>query len=91
LAPLLGARISIALRPWSRTEAAFRGGQLDLIAMVDTDDRRRWAQFGKGHATPALALYRRRERAELQDVQDLTNLRIAILVSVAMRDTCPSY
>jgi PAS domain S-box-containing protein len=91
LAPLLGARINIALQPWSRTEAAFRGGKLDLIAMVDTSDRRRWALFAKGHATPALAIYRRRERAELQDVQDLTELRVAILDSVAMRDTVAKW
>ncbi len=91
LAPRLGTRVTIALQPWARTEAAFRSGELDLIAMVDTDERRRWALFAKGHATPALAIYRRRERAELQDVQALADLRVAILDSDAMRDTVAKW
>ena len=91
LAPLLGARVTIALQPWSRTEAAFRTGQFDLIAMVDTEDRRRWAQFAKSHATPALAIYRRRESADLQDVQQLADLRVAVLDGEAMRDTVAKW
>ncbi len=91
LEPLLGARMRVELQDWSRTEAAFRAGRLDLIAMVDTAQRRQWALFTRGHATPALAIYRRRERAELQDVQDLVELRVAMLEGSAMRDTVAKW
>lgn len=86
LAPLLGARIEVVLQPWDRTEADFRAGRLDLIAMVATAERRRWAQFLPGHATPALAVYHRRERAEPQDLQALDGWRLAHLDSASMRE-----
>jgi PAS domain S-box-containing protein len=91
LAPLLGVTFDVQLQPWARTEAAFREGQLDVIAMVDTDERRRWALFAHGHATPALALYHRRERAAPQDLSDLADQRVAILDSEAMRDTAAKW
>jgi PAS domain S-box-containing protein len=91
LAPLLGAKLSVRLQPWSRTEADFRAGQLDIIAMVDTAERRQWALFAHGHATPALAIYRRRERPELQDLQDLEGLRVAVLDTATMRETTAKW
>jgi PAS domain S-box-containing protein len=91
LAPLLGATFDVQLQPWARTEAAFRERRLDVIAMVDTDERRRWALFAHGHATPALALYHRRERAAPQDLSDLTDQRVAVLDGEAMRDTAAKW
>lgn len=91
LAPLLDAQVSVRLQPWSRTEAEFRQGRLDLIAMVDTDERRHWALFAPGHATPALAVYRRRERPEPQDLQALQEQNVAVLDGEAMRDTASKW
>lgn len=91
LQPLLGARISVRLQPWARTEADFRAGRLDLIAMVDTEARREWARFAHGHATPALALYRRRDRADFQDLAELAELRVAVLDGEPMRDTAAKW
>lgn len=91
LAPLLGAKITVRLQPWARTESDFRDGKLDVIAMVDTQERRRWASFLAGHATPALSVYRRRERPELQDLQDLQALNVAVLDGEAMRDTATKW
>ena len=81
----------IELRPWAQTESAFRQGQLDLVAMVDTDQRRQWALFTRGHATPALAFYQRQGRAELQGLEDLAGLRIAVLDHDAMRGTLATW
>ncbi len=91
LAPLLGTTVSVRLQDWQRNVADFRDGRLDLIAMVVTDERRRWALFAPGHATPVLAVYRPRERTELQDLQDLADLRVAVLDSDAMRDTSTKW
>jgi PAS domain S-box-containing protein len=91
LAPLLGAKVNVRLQPWSRTEADFRAGQLDIIAMVDTAERRQWALFAHGHATPALAIYRKLERPELQDLQDLEQLRVAVLDTPTMRETTAKW
>lgn len=87
LEPLMGVRFDIRLSPWGDTEAAFRAGQADLLAMVDTPERRAWAQFAHGHATPALAVYLRQGEAEPQALQDLTSLRVAVPESEAMRAT----
>lgn len=86
LAPLLQARIEITLQPWDRTEADFRAGRFDLVAMVDTTERRRWAHFLPGHATPALAVYHRRGRPDPQDLQALNGWRLAHLDSASMRE-----
>ena len=87
LEPLLGVRFEVRLRPWSDTEAAFRGGDIDLLAMVDTPERRAWARFMHGHATPALAVYLREGDEEPQTLQDLVPLRLAVPEGEAMRAT----
>lgn len=87
LEPLMGVRFDIRLRPWAETEAAFRAGQADLLAMVDTPERRAWARFAHGHATPALAVYLRQGDTEPQDLQDLTTMRVAVPEHEAMRGT----
>lgn len=87
LAPLLGVEFELVLRPWAQTEQDFRAGQLDVVGMVDTANRRQWALFTQGHATPALGVYRRRERPEPQSLPDLTGLRVALPDSEAMHET----
>jgi len=87
LGPLLGVEFQVKLRPWAQTEAAFRAGQLDLVAMVDTTQRRTWALFTHGHATPALAVYHRRGLPEPQGLTDLADRRLALIDGEAMRDT----
>ena len=87
LGPLIGAQFVPSLRPWPETEQAFRAGALDVIAMVDTTERRSWALFTQGHATPALAVYRLAGTPERQGLADLAGLRIAVLDGEAMRDT----
>lgn len=83
----IGADIRIQLSPWADTEAAFRTGALDLVAMVDTPQRRQWAQFAHGHATPALGVYQRRAEPEPPDLASLTDRRLAVLDSPALHDT----
>jgi len=83
----VGVAFDITLKPWPATEAAFRAGDIDLVAMVATDERRGWARFARGHATPAMAIYRRSARPAPQGLHDLEGLRIAVLDSEAMRDT----
>lgn len=87
LALLLRLKIHITLKPWAETEADFRAGRLDVVAMVDTAPRREWALFTHGHATPALALYFRRGRPEPQGLQGLAGLRVAVPDGEPMRDT----
>jgi PAS domain S-box-containing protein len=83
----LGVPVTVSLRPWAETEAAFRSGELDLIALVPTAERRRWALFGRGHATPALAAYRQAGIPEPQGAQDLAGRRIVVPAGEAMRET----
>lgn len=87
LAQRLGRRIDILLRPWAQTEAALRGGELDFVAMVPTAERRAWALFGRGHATPTLAAYHRRGVADPQGVDGLSGQRLVVLAGEAMRET----
>ncbi len=87
LGPLIGAEFEIRLRPWDQTEQAFRDGQVDVVAMVDTAERRAWALFSRGHATPALGLYRLHDRPELPSLGALAGLRIAVPDGAPMQET----
>lgn len=87
LGPVAGVQFDVTLRPWSATEQAFRAGQLDVIAMVDTQERRAWARFTRGHATPAMAVYHRRGMAPVQGLLGLKGLRLAAPDRLPMRDT----
>ena len=87
LGRLSGHRIEIMLQPWAQTEAAFRAGQRDLIAMVDTPGRREWAVFARGHATPAFAIYHRVGEPDPQSLQELQGMKVAVLDGEAMRAT----
>jgi PAS domain S-box-containing protein len=55
--------------------------------MVDTARRRQWARFTRGHATPALGVYRRSDQPEQQSLPELAGLRVAVLDSEAMHET----
>lgn len=87
LEPVMDVRFEIGLQPWEATEAAFRAGQTELLAMVDTPARRGWARFAHGHATPALAVYLRQGDPEPQALQDLTEMRLAVPDREAMQAT----
>lgn len=87
LARHLDRDLSIELAPWAKTEARFRAGELDLVAMVPTAERRAWARFARGHAAPALAAYHRRGAPDPQGLQDLQDVRLAVLAGPAMRET----
>ena len=86
-----GRGIDIALGPWSKTEADFRAGQLDVIAMVDTSARHEWAQFTRGIASPAFGMYRRSGTPEPQGLRGLDGLRIAVLDTEPTRDTIATW
>ncbi|MCB2018734.1 MAG: transporter substrate-binding domain-containing protein, partial [Hydrogenophaga sp.] len=90
LEPVMGVRFDIRLRPWAESEAAMRSGQADLMAMVNTPERRQWVQFAHGHATPALAVYLRRGDEEPQDLPDLASMRVVVPDHEAMRATIAS-
>jgi PAS domain S-box-containing protein len=87
LGPLIGAEFETRLRPWAETEQAFREGQVDVVGMVDTNERRAWALFTRGHATPALTVYRLQGQPDRQSLADLSGLRIALPDHDAMRET----
>jgi PAS domain S-box-containing protein len=87
LGPAAGIVFDITLKPWKETEAAFRSGQFDVVAMIDAEPRRAWARFTHGHATPAMGVYQPQGRPEPQGMHDLAGLRVAVLDSEAMRDT----
>ena len=87
LAPEIGVEFDVVLAPWQQTEREFRDGRLDLIAMVDTVERRKWARFAHGHATPALSFYFAHGTREPNGLNDLEGLRVAVPDTEAMRDT----
>lgn len=87
----LGAEVQVRLAPWPRTEAAFRDGALDVIAMVDTAERRGWARFARSHATPVFAIYRRPGEPEPPVLAALAGRRVAVLAGPAMRDTLQAW
>lgn len=82
----IGAEIRIELRPWADTEAAFRAGELDLVAMPDTPGHRAWARLAHGHAAPALAVYLRRVDDEPQTLAALAGQQLAVLAAAAQQE-----
>lgn len=82
-----GRGIDISLGPWPQTEAAFRAGEFDVVAMVDTEARHGFAQFTRGIASPAFGLYRRASEPEPQGLRGLDGLRLAVLDTEPSRDT----
>ena len=91
LAQAGGFEVSIHLDAWNDVEAAFKAGKLDVIAMVDTRERRQWAEFARGHATPAFAIYHLATQAPLQSLQDIAGQRIAMLDGPAMHETRETF
>jgi signal transduction histidine kinase len=91
LGPLIGVEFAITLQPWAQTETAFREGRADVLAMVQTADRQDWANFVHGHATPAIAVYRREADDEPQDVPALVGLRVAVPDGAPMRETLRTW
>lgn len=91
LGPAAGLIFDISLKPWQTTEADFKRGDLDVVAMVDTEPRREWALFTRGHATPALALYHRQDQPPPVGLHDLAGQRLAVTDSDAMRDTLGNW
>jgi PAS domain S-box-containing protein len=91
LGPLIGVEFTISLHPWAQAEAAFREGRADVVAMVQTADRQAWAHFVHGHATPAIAVYRREADDEPQDVPALVGLRVAVPDGEPMRETLRTW
>lgn len=83
----IGVAFVVSLKPWAETEADFRAGRVDAVAMVDTERRQAWARFAKSHATPAFALYRLASRPEPQGWHELAGWRIAVPDSEPMRET----
>lgn len=79
--------VQLQLAPWPQTEAAFRQGQVELVAMVPTASRRSWARFARGHATPALTVYHRQGEPDPQGPEGLAGLRLAVLEGEAMQQT----
>lgn len=87
----LGVEVSISLQAWPATVEAFKSGRVDVIAMVQTTDRRAYAQFLKGHAAPAFAVYLPVGQAAPQALQDLQGSRIAVLDHEPMRESLSKW
>lgn len=91
LGAAIGAAFDITLQPWARTAADFREGRFDVVAMVDTEQRREWARFTGGHATPAFSVYHPASRRPTQALHELIALRLAVLDTDAMRETLAAW
>lgn len=91
LADRAGLRSEIRLDHWATIEAAFRAGELDLIAMSRTRSRDGWANFVARHATPAFALYHRRDAPAPMSMSDLESRRIGYVDSEPMRETLSDF
>ncbi len=87
LAKRIARPIDIRLRSWAQTEAAFRNGEIDVLAMVPTPARRSWALFCRGHASPVLAAYHQQGQPDPQGPQALAGQRLVVLAGEAMRET----
>ena len=87
----LGVEVSINLQAWPATVEAFKAGRVDVIAMVETTERRAYAHFLKGHAAPAFAVYLPVGRPAPQALQDLQGSRIAVLDHEPMRESLSKW
>jgi len=83
----LNATIEVSLQPWPATVEAFRAGRVDLVAMVETTNRRAFARFLRSHASPVHAVYLPAGAAAPQGLQDLQRVRLAVLDTEPMRET----
>ncbi len=91
LARVTGHDIVPRLDDWSAIEADFRAGRLDLIAMSHTRSREQWAAFATAHATPAMAIYHRRDARAPVSLADLTRGIIAVPDREPMRETRANF
>ncbi len=87
----LGVEVSISLQAWPATVEAFKAGRVDMIAMVETTERRAYAHFLKGHAAPAFAVYLPTGKPAPQALQDLQGSRIAVLDHEPMRESLSKW
>lgn len=83
----MNATIEVALQPWPATVEAFRAGRVDLVAMVETTNRRAFARFLRSHASPVHAVYLPAGAAAPQGLQDLQRVRLAVPDTEPMRET----
>jgi PAS domain S-box-containing protein len=87
----LGVEVSISLQPWPATVEAFKAQRVDVIAMVETTERRAYALFLEGHAAPAFAVYLPQGRPAPRALQDLQGSRIAVLDHEPMRESLSKW
>ncbi len=87
----LGVAVDISLQSWPATVEAFKAGRVDVIAMVETTERRAYAHFLKGHAAPAFAVYLPVGKPAPQALQDLQGSRIAVLDHEPMRESLSKW
>ncbi len=87
----LGVEVSTSLQAWPATVEAFKAGRVDVIAMVETTERRAYAHFLKGHAAPAFAVYLPVGLPAPRALQDLQGLRIAVLDHEPMRESLSKW
>jgi PAS domain S-box-containing protein len=83
----LNARIEVSLQSWPATIEAFRAGRVDLVAMVETTNRRAFARFLHSHAAPLHAVYLPAGAAAPRALQDLQGVRLAVLDTEPMRES----
>lgn len=87
----LGVEVAVSLQPWPATVEAFKAGRVDVIAMVETTERRAFAHFLKGHAAPAFAVYLPVGSTAPRALQDLQGSRIAVLDHEPMRESLSKW
>ncbi len=83
----LGREVEIDLQPWAATVEAFRAGRVDVVAMVETRERRAFARFLPGHASPAFGVYLPRGMTPPRAIQDLQGRALAVLDHAPMLES----
>ena len=87
----MGATIEVRLGDWPAVEAAFRKGELPLVAMSRTRAREAWALFARSHATPAMGVYHRAGTRAPQSLQELARQALVVLDSEPMRESVREF
>ncbi len=87
----LGVPVTVSLQNWPATVEAFKAGRVDVIAMVETTERRAYAHFLKGHAAPSFAVYLPLGQPAPRALQDLQGSRIAVLDHEPMRESLSKW
>jgi PAS domain S-box-containing protein len=87
VAAIAGFEVSVELRDWAQTAAAFASGDDDIVAAVPTPERASQALFTRPYAAVPFGVYAPRAPPLPRSLQDLVGRRIAVVDSAPMQHT----